>query len=219
MRLLTTWSEENLVTLAEIQERISSADLETLILCNTRIDAILVDEKARREQAEDKAKNVIGICGIGGGVLGAFAGLLNWHANTLLGIGAILLFCSAVVVLTRAAYFSLKAVVPLLGNQVNEELIFDLQRYGQVEAIRYDIAVKIWVYQRMVPINNTKLFYVHAALENVVGFVVLLMLVGFSALTVKIIGEVVGFILVVILLLILFVWDPRVEKFGVSWEK
>lgn len=206
------------MTLAEIQDRISSDCLETLILCNTRIDAILVDEKARRAQAEDKAKNVMGTCGVGAGVLGALAGLVSWQRNSVLGIVAILLFCSAVVLLAQAAYFSLKALVPLLGNQVNEELIFDLQRYKYIEAIRYDIAVKVWIYQRSVPFNNTKLFYVQAAFKNIVKFVILLMLMGFLIITVKILGEAIAFILVAVLLVILFVWDPRVERFGVSWE-
>lgn len=206
------------MTLPEIQGKLSSNDLETLVLCGTRIESLIIDEKARGQQAEDKAKQVLSICGIGAAILGGLAGVIDWQVGSSLGVIIVLLFCAAVVVVARASYLSLTCLVPLLGNQVSVDLIFELQQYPRLEALRYDISVRIWVYERTVQINNKKLFYVHLALKHIVYLIVLLLLAGFFIIAVKLIGEVLAFILGLVLLVALVVLDPSLEKFGVSWK-
>lgn len=203
----------------EILQKVSSADADTLILCNDQIDSLIADEGARAQHADDKAKTVLTMCGVGAAVLVALAGAFNLHGDVFLAIAAFGLFSASVWVLAKAAYFSLKALVPSLGHRLDENLIFDLQQYDHTEAVRYSVVAKVWVYQRTVPVNNRKLFCVHSAMRNIVYLIVLILLAGFLAIAVKLFGEPIAFVATLILLTVLLFWDPAAGEFGVSWRR
>lgn len=208
------------MTFGEIQERVSSADLETLKLCSARLDSLFADEKSRVEKAEDKAKTVIAVCGVASAILGGLTGTTNWRGTISFQLTIVLLLLSSgVFALAKAAFFSLKALVPLQGYRASFELIFELQRYPHIEAIRYDTVVKIWVYERTVPINNAKLFYVQVALENIVYLIVFVLLASFFVITFGLIGEALAYSLGLIILVAILVLAPALENFGTSWKE
>jgi len=208
------------VTFDEIQEKVSSPDLETLKLCSARLDSLFGDEKARVEKAEDKAKTVIAVCGVASAILGGLTGTTDWRGSISFQLTIVLLLLSsAVFVLAKAAFFSLKALVPLQGYRASFELIFELQRYPHIEAIRYDTVVRIWVYERTVPINNGKLFNVQIALENIVYLIVFVLLASFFVIAFSLLGEALAYTLGLILVIALLVFSFTLDKLGASWTE
>lgn len=208
------------MTFDEIQEKVSSADLETLKLCGARLDSLFADEKARVEKAEDKAKTVIAVCGVASAILGGLTGTTNWRGAISFHLAIVLLLLSSgVFVLAKAAFFSLKALVPLQGYRASFELIFELQQYPHVEAIRYDIVVRIWVYERTVPINNGKLYNVQVALENIVYLIVFALLASFFVIAFGLLGEALAYTLGFIIVIALLVFSFTLDKLGASWTE
>lgn len=210
----------------QILKRITSDDLDVLQLCNNEMDSILVSESMRGERGEDRAQNLLSACGIGAAILAGFAGLIYNHEFTSLGIPVWILYFAAVILLAKAAYCALRAVGPLKSARMTPSFIFEVQKDKLLDAIRYDIAAKVWILEENKALNTLKLFRLHRAIRNITVLIWMILATGGSLLFIEKVASVTPSNLAVcvstfLALLILggsVILDPIVEKLGNFWN-
>ena len=206
----------------EISEKLSSSDFEVLSFCRNYLLELSVDERARNTRAEDKAQTILNICGVGATIIAGFAGLALGQSSNLPPPAFLIPFLAPVVFIAKSAFFCLRALQPAKDFQSNQELVFDIQAKTLIESLRYDIAVRIWLYERTLQFSTSKLFYLHRAIRNFAAFIIAVLLVSLALFMLASSHRPVGpriTIAFAVLLLIAFFLDPLAEKLGETWVK
>jgi len=62
------------------------------------------------------------------------------------------------------------------NNEGNAELVTEVQGKGFVETLRYDIAVRMWLFEKNRQFHISKVFYLDRAIRNFGGFIVAVLL-------------------------------------------
>jgi hypothetical protein len=207
----------------EISEKLSSADMEVLNSCKAYLVELSLEEKGRNSRAEDKAQIILNICGVGATILVGFAGLALGRPSFSLPPTVVLPVLAAIILIAKSAFYSLKALQPVKGFVPSEKFAFDVQEKTPIEALRYDITNRIWLYQRNRQFSTSKLFYLDRAIRNFAAFIVPL-LISFVLVLVTIPrgGTIrtrwtVGF--GIALLIASLALDPVTEWFGKKWVR
>lgn len=133
-------------------------------------------------------------------------------------------FVAAVILIAKSVFFNLRALQPAKDFQANEELVFDVQGKTLIEAVRYDIAVRIWLYGRNLQFSTSKLFYLHRAIRNFAAFILALLLISsVFALAITPASGLLqtrwAFVLGGVLVIAALILDPVAEKFGKMWVR
>jgi len=141
----------------EIERQLTSTDPEVLERARGFITELLAAEATRGSVAEGRAATTLGIVSVVAGfAVTAVAGLVGRNSPTawlpLIGYGGALVF------LIRGAYYCVRTVSPQTYHVITADVIFDL-RGPLVECLRTEIAYKMWQYERDIPPNSSKLFW------------------------------------------------------------
>jgi hypothetical protein len=211
-----------ILSFEEILEKLPSSDSEVLSFCRNHMLDLSVEERARNTRAEDKAQTILNICGVGATLLAGFASLALSQSSNLPQPAFLIPFLGPVVFLARSAFFCLKALRPAKDFQFNEELVFDIQEKTSIEFLKYDIAVRVWLYERTLQFNTSKLFYLHRAIRNFSAFIIILLLVSLALFALAGSHRPMGVwitVMFALLPLLAFCVDPLVEKLGGIWVK
>lgn len=206
----------------EISEKLSSSDAEVLSFCRNYLLDLSVDERARNTRAEDKAQTILNICGVGATIIAGFAGLTLGQSSTLPPPAFVIPFLAPVVLIAKSAFFCLRALQPAKDFQSSEELVFDIQGKTLIESLRYDVAVRIWLYEKTLQFSTSKLFYLHRAIRNFAAFIITLLLVSIALFMLATSHRPIGLRITsvfALLLLLTFFLDPLAEKLGGTWVK
>jgi peptidoglycan/LPS O-acetylase OafA/YrhL len=207
-----------------ILDRLTSQEREVLEYCKAYLIELTAEENNRSRRAEDKAQVVLNICGVGATLLIGFAGFL-WSRVSSSDILVILVpLISAVVLIAKSVFFNLRTLQPMQNNEANTELVFDVQEKDFVEALRYDIAVRIWLYDMNRQFHTSKVFYLHRAIRNLAGFIVAVLITSLVSTFLLTRANwflhsrwMLGFS--VALLLFSLLLDPLSERFGKLWVR
>ena len=100
--------------------------------------------------------------------------------------------------------------------------MFVIQAKTLIESLRYDIAVRIWLYERTLQFSTSKLFYLHRAIRNFAAFIITLLFVSLALFMLASSHRPIGPRITVafaLLLLLAFVLDQLAEKLGETWVK
>lgn len=206
----------------EISDKLSSSDLEVLTFCRNYLLDLSVEEKTRNTRAEDKAQTILNICGVGATIIAGFAGLAFGQSSTLPRPTYLIPFMAPLVVIAKSAFFCLKALQPGKDFQSNEELVFDVQEKTLIDSIRYDLAVRMWLYEQNLQFSTSKLFYLHRAIRNFAAFIVSLLLISLAVFMLASSHRPIGpriTLTFALFLLLMFFLDPLAEKLGKIWVR
>ncbi|MBM4095064.1 MAG: DUF3040 domain-containing protein [Planctomycetes bacterium] len=141
----------------EIERQLTSADPEVLEQARGFITELLAAEATRGSVADGRAATTLGIVSVVAGfAVTAVAGLVGRNGPTawlpLIGYGGALAF------LIRGAYYCVRTVSPQTYHVITPDVIFDLQS-SRIASLRAEIAYKMWQYERDIPPNSAKLFW------------------------------------------------------------
>jgi hypothetical protein len=164
--------------LEEILNNLSSNDLEVLRSCDSNAETMLESEKRRGERAEDKAQDVLKMCGAGATIIAASLGFIYGRITMNPSWTVLLPFIAAILFVVKSVWFSLMVFGPAKLYRATPDLIFDIQKRNQEDALRYTTAVKLWLFDINVPENTRKLFHLDRAIRNFAGFIFTLLLGG-----------------------------------------
>lgn len=207
----------------EIKEKLYSSDAEVLRLCNSFIEQLLGDDRARGQRAEDKAQEVITLCGAGATIIVGLVGFVFGKFPASLNLPVLLPSIAAMVLLGKSVWFSLATLRPFKLYQANQEFIYDVQGKSEVEALRYCIEVKIWLYDRNVPRNTEKLFFLDRAIRNFAASIFILLLTTPMLLVLIRTGgsrpNCFLILLALIPLIVSVVLDRVAERFSKMWNR
>ena len=204
---------------SEIRGKLVSSEPAILKQSLDFVNEKLTLERARSAKAEGRAATVFAVTGIMAGFVVQFAKLLgSTEQNKWL---AILLYTASILFLLKAALFAIQSLMPLKGYELTPQLIFDVQKMSENEAIREEAIWKIWEYYKLLPITNKRLFDSNRAQRNLFAGTITFALLG----TVWFLGQIsVLFpkffvILATILLTVAVVFlDSAIEKLGSFWK-
>lgn len=164
--------------LPDILNKLASADREVLRSCEANADTMLSNEKLRGERAEDKAQDVLKACAAGATVVTAGLGFLYGRLAPAPAWSTLLPFVAAILFIVKSVWYNLMVFEPAKLYRATPDLVFDVQDKTFEEALRYAVAVKLWLFEINVPLNTQKLFYLDRAIRNFVGFIFTLLLGG-----------------------------------------
>jgi hypothetical protein len=206
-----------------ILQRLTSQDREVLEFCKAYLNELVGEENSRSRRAEDKAQVVLSICGVGATLLIGFAGFLFNRASSS-DIPVILLpLASAIVLIAKSVFYNLRTLQPMQNNEGSPELVTEVQGKEFVETLRYDIAVRMWLFEKNRQFHTSKVFYLHRAIRNFGGFIVAVLLTSLViALAVSPYGRLMqsrwNLAFGVPLLVLSLILDSLAEWFGDVWK-
>jgi hypothetical protein len=206
-----------------ILERLTSQDREVLDFCRAYLDELTAEENSRSRRAEDKAQVVLSICGVGATLLMGFAGFLFNRVSSSEILVILLPLASAAVLIAKSVFYDLRTLQPMQNNEGNPELVTEVQSKGFVETLRYDIAVRMWLYENNRQFHTSKVFYLHRAIRNFGGFIVAILLTSLVlVLAVSPYGRLMhsrwNLAFGVPLLVLSLILDSLAEWFGEVWK-
>lgn len=210
------------MSLADIEGRISSSESDVLNICSAHMDNLLSAEKSRADRAEDKAQEILKMCGVGATIIAGLVRFAQSKAAVLVGsLPTLAILISAILLLGKSVYFSLRALAPAKTYQASEDLVFNVQAKTYQDTLRYQISVKIWLYRLNVSLVTSKVLNVHRALRNF-GWFVLVLLVSsgvLAALASSMISSssCLLYVFGIALLLVACAVDPIAERLSPIW--
>lgn len=200
-----------------IKSRLTSEDPEVLEQARAFITVLLEAESARGSVAEGRAGMTLGILSVVAGfAVTAAAEIVSRNGPTpwlsIIGYAAALMF------LLRGAYYCVRTVSPQKYYVITPDMIFDLQSGSRINALRSEIAHKIWQYERDIVPNSAKLYWLGRGQRGLFLGVACLLVTALLTwvhkehpLNLPLSGAIVSGIVVVTAF---FVVDPIVERAG-----
>lgn len=211
------------MTIEQIIFALTSDDVELMRLCVNYIDRLTGEEKGRGQRAEDRAQAILSLSGIGATIVAGLLGLFYQIPPSLSPFLLALFGGSLAIMLAKSVYYSLKTVEPSKGYQVNEEFVFEVQEVAYIQALRQDLAEKVWLYRKNVPLISRKLFYLHRAVRNLAAFIIVFLSLSFVSLFLRTKPGLAQHPLTYGLGCVLFVasmgYDAVAERRGDLWKK
>ncbi len=190
---------------------------------NDRISAILKEELARGERAERKAIQLLSISGAGAAIV-----IAVFKENGQSDVMTVVFVMAVIVQLAKSAWFSLKTISPRkIYREDPNALAKERKTQDYSTALQADIDLRLWLYNKAVPIHSTILFYVDRAIRNIAGAVftalfgtVLSILIGWLANTCTFKPEFIEYFTVFISIIV-FAWalasDWLIEWIDDKW--
>src|SRR5439155_21944102 len=128
-------------------ERLSSQDREVLGFCKAYRSELTAEDSNRSRRAEAKAQVVLNTCRVGATLLIAFAGFLFNRVSPSDIFVILIPLLWAVVLIAKAVFFSLRPLQPVRYNEASSDFVFEVQAKDFTDTIRYDVAVRIWLFE------------------------------------------------------------------------
>lgn len=208
--------------LPEVLNKLSSSDLDVLRLCDSNAETLLANEKLRGERAEDKAQDLLKMCAAGATILLGGLGFLYTRLALSATWTVLLPFVGGILFILKSAWFSLMVFEPIRMYRATQDLVFDTQEKSSVEALRYMIAVKLWLFELNVPKNTLKLLYLDRAMRNFTAFIFTVLLSGVVLIALLKTGgpprDFTLYLVEAVMLLVVVMLDPVSEKLGKLWN-
>ncbi len=102
---------------------------------------------------------------IGSTLILAFSKVIDGLGNSLT-ISLIMFFIITLIFFAKAILFNLISFRVVQAYRLTPKLVNDIQQLDKSEAIAYEVKWKIWEYNKMVPVNSKKLFFIYRAQNN-----------------------------------------------------
>lgn len=161
----------------DITEKIKSEDID--VLCQSReiIDELLMNESERGKSVYTRTNILIAFSGALSGVLLFFeSGISSITGGPLTLI--YLVYFTAILFFLKAIIYSIKAIGISQSYGMSHDTIYEIQEMSLLDSLRHEIALKVWVHNKMIPHNTHKLFWVNGGLRNLLFGIISLLLLG-----------------------------------------
>lgn len=207
-----------------ILAKLTSQDRDVLESCKAYLIELTAEENNRSRRAEDKAQVVLNTCGVGATLLIAFAGFLFNRVSPSDIFVILIPLLSAVVLISKSVFFSLRTLQPMQNNEASSDFVFDVQANNFTDTVRYDVAVRIWLFDANRQFHTSKVFYLHRAIRNFGGFVVAVLSTGLVMMLLltranRLLHSRWAFGCGAVLLIVSVLLDPLSEKRGKLWVR
>lgn len=162
----------------DIIEKIKSNDIDVLRQSKEIIEERLINESERGKSAYARTNILIAFSGALSGLLLFFESripLINDGPLTLI----YLIYFTTILFFLKAIYYSIKSVSIFQAYRMSPDTIYEIQEMSLLDSLRHEIALKIWEYYQMVPVNTHKLFWVNRGLRNLLFGIIFLIFLGF----------------------------------------
>ncbi|MBA7705460.1 hypothetical protein ES703_114290 [subsurface metagenome] len=207
--------------ITEIKTKLSSNDVNILKQSLSFVTEKLSVERLRSSRAETRATNILAVVGILVGFFIYFSKLIgspdqnNW-------VILFIIYITSILFLLKSVLFAIKALWTLLGYELNPDLVYNLQKLSKIDALREEIAWKIWEYYELLKTSNKRLFLVNRAQRNMFAAIVASAFLGvgwffLEQMPIQVPKCVVIFLIVLLPILAIFS-DVVLERFGKKWH-
>jgi hypothetical protein len=203
----------------EIIGRLSTDDERVLERCLVFVKEKLQEETLRGQLAMTRGQIGLSVIGVLTVFILPLAQMIvqveTESARTLL----LVIFVMAIIFLWKAAMFGIYIIRGLKGYRAIPDFVFEVQNSEYKEAVRNEIALRIWEYRKSLAPTNQRLFWLDRCQRNAAVAIMLLALVGAGLAVADSMQLQVPEWLSWSALLVLgagaVVWDPVVERFGI----
>lgn len=164
--------------LADYRATVTSTNPEVLAQCRRLSDELLIKESERGRAAEIRATAVLAASGV-------LAGLLTHALNSTAGSResppwlAVAAYAAVLGLLLRSAFYCIRTMSPGMRHGFGPNLITALQSKTATECLQEEIVHKLWEYERAIPSNSGRLFWLTRAQRAFVLSVALFAVVSF----------------------------------------
>lgn len=162
----------------EIQEKLSSEKIEVLKQSLVFVTERISNERDRASKAETRAVATLAFSGVLSSIVVIRSPNIFQYSGSASWVLVFTLYVTTIVFLLKSAVFSFQALGVLKRNEVTPDLIFELQEKTEVDALREEVAYKIWEYYQLLPIGTTRLFRVNRSQRNILAAIVTFSLLG-----------------------------------------
>ena len=211
-------------SISEIQQKISSEDIDVLRQSLEFVRRCLLQENERGKAAETRATVMLGILGVIATLV--IPGAENLATNSNPGDpGWLLLACfvSCLFFLIKALFYAIRTISIVKKHRLEPQMVFDLQDASQAKALRFEIVGIVWEYGQAIESNSGRLFFLQRCQRN--SYVAILILVLFGFLSIEILRQwavvspciPIGFSVLCGIMLIFL--DPLAEKVQGVWNQ
>ena len=204
---------------SEIRDKLISNEPAILKQSLDFVNEKLTLERARSTKAEGRSATVFAVTGIMAGFVVQFAKLIDSTSQNKW--FTVLLYAASILFLLKAALFAIKSLLPLNAYELTPQLIFDIQKMSEVDAIREETVWKIWEYYELLPITNRRLFDANRAQRNLFVAIIsfaLLGIVWFSGQLGVLFPRPVIILVTALLAILVCFFDTAIERFGNFWK-
>lgn len=161
----------------DIIEKIKSEDIEILCQSKEIIDELLINESKRGKSVYTITNILIAFSGALSGVLLFFeSGIPSIKEGPLTLI--YLVYFTTLLFFLKAIVYSIKSIGISQTYEMSHDTIYEIQEMSLLDSLRHEIALKIWVFNKMIPHNTHKLFWVNGGLRNLLFGIISLLLLG-----------------------------------------
>lgn len=127
---------------------------------------LLISEQKRGDVAEKRTSIVFSLLTILSGAMFYFADKFN----SVNGFSDItlrhFLFISAIILLLKSGFYALKTLRIKVYYRLDENLVYDIQKFDTHNAIKHEISWRIWVLNKALQPNNFKLYFYSRSQNN-----------------------------------------------------
>lgn len=206
----------------EIYGKLSSEDEKVLKQSISYINEKNSLIRERSTHAESRATAMLTVSGILAGFIVFFVEVLN-NENVKSNFIVTACYIVSVLLLIKAVLFAVRVFWVQKGYELTPDLIYDLQTKTDIQALKEELKWKIWEYYEILPLTNTKLFWLNRSQRNTVMAIITLMILGLI-LFLKInicfeINSLVKSLLLLFTLLVIIFVDIIFEFLGSFWNR
>lgn len=205
----------------EIKKKVTSADRDVLDRSLAFVSEKRAEEIQRGHAAITRGQLVLVVIGVLIVVTVPLADTVISVEPASLRYFVLIWFGGSVAFLAKGAINAIRIIRPLKGYRAIPDFVFLIQNQSYEDAIRDEIALRIWEYQKSLTPNNRRLFQLDRCARNTVMAIFLLVLVGASIATSESVAVAipssVNWGALVVVVAAFFFWDKVVEKFGI-WD-
>ncbi len=159
------------------------------VLCQSReiIDELLTNESERGKSVYSRTSILIALSGAILAVLLFFEEKIPSVSTAPTAPISIiyLVYFTIIIFILKAVYYSIKSIGISQFYCLSDDTIYEIQDKDILDSIRHEITEKIWVYNKMIPHNNHKLYYVNLGLRNLLFGISFIVSLGFMILLIN----------------------------------
>ena len=203
----------------EIKENITSKDKDLLNQSLNLINEHLKREAKRGDSAFQRVSMLLTLTGILSGIFIFFGKLVLIDLNGNLMILIYFIYALIIIFFFKTIYFSIKTIDLQHALELSPNTVYEIQSMKNNEALRYEIAEKMWEYDQMLPYNNKKLFNYSRGQRNLLFGMFFILILGLLFIINGKIQLDLNFQYAISIILIIFAifCDKILEHFG-FWE-
>lgn len=164
----------------EIHDKLNTPDKDVLQHSLVIVNEHLNKENQRGLSSNNKLNSMLSLIGVGSVVLLFFGNFLFSNMDVQYDTIIKICYLFAATFLLKSLYYSIKTMSVSKVNRLNTDIIYEIQDKNFTEAIKYEVAWKIWEYKQLIPFHTSKLFLINRCQRNF--FISILIIVIITAL-------------------------------------